>query len=134
MQRKRNEDKLTMPLVSTAQYAPVKALAMVIASNTNNCIDSAQGFSYLETYYGTYWNFTAHLRQPSTQGTWTTGSETHYAPTPPHAGSCNIYSAQKLFYSYIITTTYTRGSPSHSAKLITITSSISTLSTSGTQP
>ena len=129
MQRKRNEDKLTVPLDSTAQYAPVKALAKVIASNTHNCIDSAWQAFYLETYYGPYWSSTAHLRQPSTQNTWTTGYVTRYAPTPPNAGSNNTYLVQKPSYYFITTTIYTGDSSLPYARPITITSSISTPST-----
>jgi hypothetical protein len=127
-QRKRNGDKSTALLNSTAQSAPARALATVTAYNTPNFIDSSWGL-LSGTSYGPYWNSTAHLRQPSTQGTWTTGYETRYAPTPPYAGSCNIYSVQKLFYFYINTTTYTGGSSSHYARPITITSSILILST-----
>ena len=74
-----------------------------------------------------------YSHQQTTQDIWTTGYETRYAPTPPHADSCNNSSGQKPSYSYTTTTTYIGGSLSHCAKLITITSYIWTRSTSGTQ-
>ena len=80
------------------------------------------GTSCLETSCEPYWNYTAHLHQPSTQNIWTTGYETHYAPTPPHDDSCNNSSKQTPSSSCTATTTYIGGSLSHCARLLTITS------------
>ena len=122
-----------MPSDSTARYAPDKALAEVTAYSTPKCTDSARGAFCLETYYGPYWNYTPHQHQPSTQDIWTTGYEIRYAPTLPHADSCNNSSEQKPSYSFTTTTTYNEGSLLHCARLITLMSYIWTCQTSGTQ-
>ena len=124
MQHARNGDTLIVPSDSTAQYAPDNVSAEVTAYSTPKCTDSARGASCLETSCEPYWNYTAHLHQPSTQDIWTTGYQTRYAPTLPHADSCNNSSKQKPSSSYTTTTIYIGGSLSHCARLITITSYI----------